>query len=61
MGVSKTMGSLGSGLQIVECGLRLTTSTFLGSSMMILSVLSGNCPQGLLGIEVLVDSGSSGG
>ena len=37
---------LGSSLQVIECGLGLTTLTFLGSSMVIFLVLKQNPPEG---------------
>ena len=46
LGVSKTKDGLGSGVPIVECGLGLTTLTFLGSSMVIFLVLKQNPSQG---------------
>ena len=51
---SKTKCGLGSGLQIVECGLGLATLTFLGSSMLIFLVFKQNSFTGLIGSRSLV-------
>ena len=52
---SKTKCGLGSGLQIVECGLGLATLTFLGSSMLIFFlVIKPNSFPGLIGSRSLV-------